>query len=107
MSTERFKDFDAIDAAEAEEKASPPKFKLSGVEFNCVVAPKATSVAKLSKAGEGDVTALIDYLRSLIVAEQREEFDAVLDSDEKIVKIDKLADLVTWLAEGYTGRPTK
>lgn len=104
---DRFKDFDEIDAAEAEAQQEPPEFKLGGVRFKCVAAPKATSVAKLSKAGEGDVTALLDYLRSLVVAEQREEFDAVLDSDEVIIKIERLADLVTWLAEEYTGRPTK
>ena len=107
MASDRFKNFDAINAAKAEEKKDPPSFKLSGVDFECVVAPKATSVAKLSKAGEGDVTALIDYLRSLIVPAQRVEFDVVLDDDEKVVEIETLAELVTWLAEEYTGRPTK
>jgi len=103
----RFKDFDEINAAAAEAQNDNPSFKLGGATFSCVNAPKAINIAKLSKAGQGDVEALIDYLRLLVVPQERDQFTTVLDSDEIIIKIDDLADLVTWLSEQYTGRPTK
>lgn len=106
MDTERFKDFDAILAAKREKLGKAPHFTLGGIDFQCVPTPKATAIADLTAAGDADISALIAYLRTLVVASQRDEFDRVLDDDEAIVDLDLLGDLVSWLAEGYAGRPT-
>ncbi len=105
--TERFIDFDAVESDKDEEKQAPPSFKLGGEMFTCLPSPKATAVASLTRAGDGNIDALISYLRELVEEDQRETFEKVLDDNKNVVDLDKLAKIVNWVSEVYAGRPTK
>jgi hypothetical protein len=106
----RFKDFGAGDQ---DKPAEPLSFKLHGEEFSCK--PKMQGkvlldlVAKSSaQDNPGEAAAIINkFFELVLVAESYKRFDALVQSDDKIVEVEQLSDIVAWLVEQYTDRPTQ
>lgn len=98
-------DFDAVMAARREEAGVGPKYKLAGqVWDNLAIAP--AHVLRDLIGNTNSVDATFDYLKQLVVEEQRDEFaEKVLASDDYDLEL--LAKVVEYLTEAYNGRPTE
>lgn len=99
-----FKDFDAIIAARREQKGEPPRFRLAGTEFTCVPELAAHAVVEVAESENG-VIAMIEFMKKMIVPEQRQAFQDLIDSDDTVISMETLKDLSDWLGEYYTGAP--
>ena len=101
----RFKDFGA-----PETKNEPITFKLHGEEFTAVPEIQgATLMSFVERAGSNDPAAgaklTVEFFKSVLVDESWERFEALTTSKTKIVPVELLADIVSWMIEEYTNRP--
>lgn len=108
MTEKRFKDFGA---SSSEEKA-PISFKLHDEEFNCVKELQGKVLLDLvSKASTLDATAsgqiMNEFFAKALEDESLERFNALLDSKDKIVHVETLSEIVSWLIGEYTDRPNQ
>ena len=105
--TNRFKDFGSGTGQEARE---PLSFKLHGEDFNCIPEVQGKTMLNLiSDASSNDPAksaALINtFFKKVLVGESFERFNALCEHPEKIVTVETLADITSWLVEEYSGRP--
>ena len=106
----RFKDFGSGDQ---DKPAQPISFKLHGEEFSCK--PKMQGkvlldlVAKSSaQDNPGEAAAIINkFFELVLIADSYKRFEALVESDDKIVEVEQLSEIVAWLVEQYTDRPTQ
>jgi hypothetical protein len=104
----RFKDFGA-DQDQPKEEMS---FKLHEEEFTCRPAIPGKAILNLvSKANAEDdlggaAGAIDTFFKAVLVPESYERFEALALDPDRIVTMDKLSEIVGWLAEEYAGRPT-
>ena len=104
----RFKDFGADQDKPKEEMS----FKLHEEEFTCRPAIPGKAILNLvSKANAqddlGEAAGAIDsFFKAVLVPESYERFEALALDPDRIVTMDKLGEIVGWLAEEYSGRPT-
>ena len=103
--TTHFHDFDAALTAKREAAGLGPSFRLGGETWQCTPVQSAIAVRELVGT-ENSVEATFVYLRRLIVPAQREAFDEKVVSNEDI-DLETLSEVVSWLSEEYTARPTK
>ncbi|UVG35129.1 tail assembly chaperone [Microbacterium phage Cece] len=101
----RFKDFGA--PAQTKE---PITFALHGEEFTAV--PEIQGRVLMSfveRAGSENpaeaANLTIEFFRKVLVDESWERFEALTEDKEKIVSVELLAEIVSWLIEEYTNRP--
>jgi hypothetical protein len=104
----RFKDFGGSDNANAE----PISFKLWGQDFHClpeiqgkvlldmVADSSSEDVSKSSKIAT-------QFFDTVLTDESRVRFDALIVDKEKIVTVETLGEIVGWLVEQYSNRPTE
>lgn len=99
----------------------PPGFVLTGrtstgnainpIEFDCLPQVQGTFLEELvglrSKNNAEEPTSISAYLRRTIVPEQRERFDGVVQSEDVIVELNLLVEILTDLIEVYVNRPTQ
>lgn len=103
--TAHYHDFDAVLTAKREAAGNGPSFRLAGETWQCTPVQSAIAVRELVGT-ENSVEATFVYLRRLIVPEQRETFEAkVMDNED--IDLETLSEVVSWLSEEYTARPTK
>lgn len=101
------KNFDAVLAAKREAAGEGPAFILGGVTFKCIQIRKVTDLANLIEANTGQrIQPLIDYIRTLVLPEQRDAFDTALDSDDNVVDLETLQEIMAYLGEKYNALPT-
>jgi hypothetical protein len=103
--TTRFKDFGAADIV-----TEPLSFKLYDEEFNCKTSLQGKvlldMVAAASSDDAGDAANLVTgFFAKALMAESYERFTVLLESD-KIVTVETLGEITSWLVEQYSGRPT-
>jgi hypothetical protein len=108
MMTTRFKDFGDDQNVVKE----PLSFKLYGQDFHCHPALQGKALLDtVSKADAADPAAaarMIDeFFKKSLTDESYERFNALLDDPEKIVTVETLSEIVAWLVEQYSERPTK
>lgn len=106
----RFKDFGAgTDTKPAE----PLSFKLHGEEFHCVdqIQGKVLLdlVAESNNADDPAAAAKIIniFFETVLKDDDYKRFNELLESKDKIVSVETLGEITTWLVEEYTGRPTE
>jgi hypothetical protein len=105
----RFKDFgDALRAS----SLPPLYFDLCGKRFHCVPAMQSRKLMKFVKRAEGSEGAsagevIHDFMDSCIVADDQDAWSALMDSDEFIIDVQLISDIVTWLITQYSSRPTQ
>lgn len=106
----RFKDFGAGDQ---DKPAEPLSFKLHGEDFACKPKMQGKVLLELVAASSaqdnpGEAAAIINkFFKLVLVPESYERFEALLESDDRIVEVEKLSDIVAWLVEQYSDRPTQ
>jgi hypothetical protein len=103
----RFKDFGTDSSAEG-----PIVFKVSGEEFTCLPAIQGKTLLDLIASSSSDDPAVasavtLKFFEQVLSAESLVRFNNLLESKDRIVSIDKLTDISTWLIEEYTSRPNQ
>lgn len=104
----RFKDFGSGLSQEVE----PLSFKLHDEEFHCVPQMQGQVLLELvSNADSEDPvkSAMLmgDFFKNVLKDESYERFDALLRDKERIVSVDTIAEIISWLMESYTNRPNQ
>ena len=105
--TPRFKDFgNGNDGAIVE----PLSFKLHDTEFLCypelqgkVLLDMASMVS--DAGGAGSAAVLLKFFEKALTPKSKVDFDEMLLSTDKIVKIEMLGEITTWLIAEYSNRP--
>lgn len=105
MTSSRFKDFGSADIV-----TEPLSFKLYDEEFNCKTSLQGKvlldMVAAASSEEAGDAAQLVTgFFSKALMPESYERFKTLLESD-KIVTVEMMGEITSWLVEQYSGRPT-
>lgn len=105
----RFKDFGSDVSAESVE---PMSFKLYDEEFHCVPRIQGRVVLNLVADGaSGDPASssrmITGFFKSALTDESYARFDALLNDKDKVVSVEKLSEIVSWLMEEYGNRPNQ
>ena len=103
----RFKDFGSAEGSSAE----PISFKINGEEFTCIPEIPGKTVLNLVAKSSGDdpsksADAVTGFFDIVLTAESRERFNALAEDPDRIVTMKNLTDIIEWLVEQYTDRPT-
>ena len=107
MPEDTIKNFDAVLAAKREAAGEGPAFILGGITFQCIPVRKAVDLADLIETATGSrVQPIIDYIRTLVATEQREAFDVEIHSDDNILDLETLQEIMAYLGEKYNALPT-
>ena len=106
--TTRFKDFGS--GVESTEPIDPIKFALHGEEFECVPNIQGKSLLKFVSDSQSGNTALQaevieKFFDKILVDESLERFTAMQESKDRIVSIETLTEILSWVVEQYTDRP--
>lgn len=105
MST-RSKDFGGDDGL----RDDPIVFKLYGSEFECRPELPGAVLLKFFKdaADVASVDSIVRLLEYAIIAEDWPKFEELINDPDRVVRLDKLGEIVSWLVEQYSGvLPTK
>lgn len=104
----RFKDF----GADQDKPKEAMSFKLHEEEFFCRPSIPGKAILNLvsksssqENAGEA-AEAIVDFFKVVLFPESYERFDALTVDPDRVVTMEKLGDIVGWLAEEYSDRPT-
>lgn len=104
----RFKDFGSGGDKPTEEIS----FSLYGETFSCRPAIQGKVlldlVAKSSdEENPGKAAGVVnDFFKTVLVPESFERFDKLASDSDRIVEVDTLAEITSWLVEQYSDRPT-
>lgn len=106
MSDKRFRDFGS-----GSKITEPLSFKLYDEEFHCKPALQGKVLLDMvSTANSTDTAVAADLIETFfanaLVPESLERFKKLLEDPEKIVTVDILGEITSWLVEQYSGRPT-
>lgn len=105
----KFRDFGAPVSLETSE---PISFSLYGETFNCKPQiPGQVMLDLAARSGKNDdgaesASVIIDFFKYVLLPESQERFSALCVDPVRIVTIDQLMDIVSWLMEIYGERPT-
>lgn len=87
-----------------------PTFSVAGREFKCLPEPPAGVLTDLIAAASGataqSVPAAVEFIAGCLPDADAESFLLTIHDKDTIVPLETLAQIVEWLAEEYTGRPT-
>lgn len=102
----RFKSF----GSPAADKSEPLSFELYGETFHAKPALQGKTLMRLIAKSDINNAAesagmIGDFFDVALLPEDLERFNALQDSDDKIVPVETLAEIVGWLVEEYSGRP--
>lgn len=105
MTSSRFKDFGSADIT-----TEPLSFKLYDEEFHCKTSLQGKVLLDMvSAANSNDAADAADlvtgFFSKALKPESYERFKALLESD-KIVTVEMMGEITSWLVEQYSGRPT-
>ena len=108
----RHKSFNVISLDEAE----PLTFDLGGEEFACYPEVQGKTILDIMKvAAEGDedtrgllmAVSVLDFFEKVMPPSEYERFEKLMEDEKRIVPMDVLSEIMSWLIEEYTDRPTK
>lgn len=106
----RFKDFGAgPDQTDVE----PVSFKLHGEEFFCVKAIQGKFLIELIAAANDETDSIAslrminDFFSHVLVDESFTRFEALIRDKDKLVPVETLSEIVSWLMSEYTNRPNQ
>lgn len=91
---------------------TPVTFELDGEQFTAVPAiPGAKLLDFIADADSDDggraSQALIDFMESVIVEDDRERFTTMIRDEARVIEIELLAEICEWLVGEYATRPTE
>jgi hypothetical protein len=104
--TTRFKDF----GGSKNENKEPVKFKLYNEEFSCKPAVQGKVllelVSKTSDDNPSEMAKIItEFFSKVLLPDSLEKFNTLLEDEEKIVSVETLGEISSWLMEQYSDRP--
>lgn len=106
----RFKDFGSGKDISSLE---PISFKLHDEEFFCLPAIQGKFLIDLVASASGDednsssLKMISEFFRHVLTDESYERFNKLLEDKNRIVMVDTLSEIVTWMMVEYTNRPEK
>ena len=108
MTTARFKDF----GSGGETNLEPLSFKIHGEEFHCYPNIQGkTLLDMVSQSMQEDTAMAIEVLTTFfdktLKPQSKDAFNALINDPERIVTVEALGEIVTWLVEQYSSRPTQ
>lgn len=104
----RFKDFGSGSEAPKEKIT----FALHGEEFECVPQIQGRVILNLvSDGASGDPAAsariISEFFGNVLTDESNERFEALLSDKYRVVSVETLSEIVSWLMEEYGDRPNQ
>jgi hypothetical protein len=108
----RHKSFKTVDIDESE----PLSFDLGGEEFLCYAEVQGKTILDIMRiAAEGDedtrgvlmAVSVLDFFKKVMPPAEYERFEKLMEDPKRIVPMDVLSEIMSWLIEEYTDRPTK
>jgi hypothetical protein len=104
----RFRDF----GSGGEVSVTPVSFSLHGEEFECRTKVQGKVLLQLvaqaeENDGAGVVTSLTGFFDVALLPESLERFNALLEDPDRVVTVETLGEIVGWLVEQYSARPTE
>lgn len=102
----RFKDF----GGSVDQTAEKVTFKLFNEDFTCVAQLQGSVLLDIVADGGSEDPAkaaqtMTKFFKTVLLDESFDRFDALLHDKEKIVPVETLAEITTWLIEEYADRP--
>lgn len=90
----------------------PLSFDLCEMNFRCRPALQSRKILEFVRSADsGSETAAGDaihhFIASSLLPDDVQAWEELLDSDEYVVDVQMLGDIVTWLIEQYSSRPTQ
>ena len=103
----KYKDFGSGKSAGEKE---PVTFKLHEEEFSCREQLQGKTLLDLVARSSGDdpvesAKTINMFFEHVLLPESYTRFSTLIDSADKIVTVDTLAEISGWLVEVYAGRP--
>jgi hypothetical protein len=107
----RHKSFKVVDITESE----PLSFEIGGEEFECYPEVQGKTLIDIMRvAAEGDedtrgmlmAVSVLEFFKRVMPEDQYERFSALMDDRERIVSMETLSEIMAWLMEEYSERPT-
>jgi hypothetical protein len=104
----RFKDFGRPADADAE----PLTFKLHDEDFTCYPAMPGKTLLDFVQRSDSEnpatsAGAINDFFKKVLLPESYERFEKLCEDPNRIVTMQTLADIVSWVMETYSDRPTE
>jgi hypothetical protein len=108
MTTKRVKDF----GSPKNEEAPPLEFKLYGEKFRCYPEVQGAKLMEFSEKVSSEdqaivMRALLDFFKIVLLPEDYPKLQELWDDPDRIVPIETISEIVSWLVEEYTDRPTE
>ncbi len=108
MTTARFKEF----GSGGDTASTPLSFKIHGEEFHCYPNIQGkTLLDMVSQSMQQDSAMAVEVINTFfdktLKPESKEAFNSLINDPERIVTVDTLGEIVTWLVEQYSSRPTQ
>ena len=105
--SKKYKDFGGFSDSQKE----PISFKLYDEEFHCRGSLQGKilldMVALSTSEDAAQNAALIEsFFGKVVLPESYERFQKLLEHEEKVVTLDTLGEITSWLVEQYSSRPT-
>lgn len=102
----RFKDF----GSPAADKTEPLAFRLYGEDFYAVANIQGKTLMGLIKDSNVEDPAesaamVLGFFEKVLLPDSLPRFNALIESQDRIVPVETLAEIVGWLVEEYSGRP--
>ena len=91
----------------------PLTFSIYGQTFRCTPMLQGRALVDFIAAGSdrdnpgSSAEAILNLFDRALMAEDRERFTELSLSDDYIIPLEKLTEIMDWLVEQYTGRPTQ
>ncbi len=88
----------------------PPTFSIAGQDFTCLAEPPAGVLTDLIAAAEGTVSAQASsttgFIEGVLPDADAARFNALIHAKDTVIPIELLSEILGWLVEQYTSRPT-
>lgn len=106
----RFKDFG--NPADSMEKQESLTFKIYDEEFVCHPALPGKVLLQFVQQSDSEKVsdsagAIMDFFKHVLTVESYERFDALASDPDKIITMTTLSEIIAWVMEEYSDRPTK
>lgn len=104
----RFRSFDSEE--DTQEESLPIGFELHGEKFEANPEAQGAVILEFVSAGENGQTAtaasLLQFLENVMPEDEYKRLHTLLHHPKKITRIEKITEIVSYLVEEYTSRPT-
>lgn len=105
----RFKDFGAPNKGVVREKLS---FKIYDEEFECIPALPGKTLLAFAAAsdtedGSESAKAITMFFEKVLTPESYARFEILAEDPDRLVTVETLAEIINWIVEAYSDRPTQ